>query len=282
MRKVFIAVVVALLVVLATGSTALAADPNTTTVNWSGGGSIGGTVTSGNDATVSFGVNVANGNGSFTVTDSNDNPYGYNVDTVSSYIQSNFSGGGETWFQTTRTDSYNSMYGHSGQVVYAYVGSTDAGSMATGSWCNYANMVNCTYGKPKTPGGNNFEASGSSYMIQQFIAANTDGAGNPTDNFAAFNLNGSGTAKVDCMTTEASGCWPTKLGAGGGCYTNADVVATGSGQFQVNAAACNSITTPAGGGWTIGGTGTYGSASLNIIANFTSGFSVADYSVKAQ
>lgn len=284
MKKLILSLVVALALVMAFGSSVLAADPTTTTITWSGGGVIGGVVTSGNDNTASFGVNAALANGSFTVTDNNDNPYGYNVDTVSSYIQSAVTNG-STFYQVVRTDSYSS-YSHAGQVDYAYVGSSGTAEMATGSNTNYAAMVNCTYAQPQTSGSWNFQANGSTYTIQQFIAANatlTGGVWTPTDNYAVVTATGNGTAGIDCMTTETSGCWPTKLGAGGGCYTDADVTLTGSGTFAVNAGGCNSITVPSGGGMVITGNGTFGSASYSVIANFVGGtLVVPDYSVKVQ
>ncbi|MDO9332917.1 MAG: hypothetical protein Q7T57_00120 [Dehalococcoidales bacterium] len=210
------------------------------------------------------------------MTDNNDNPYSYGVDTVSASINGTFSGGGSMVFQTNRTDSAVGSYGHSGQVDYAFVGSNGMGAMATGSWTNYATMCNSTY---PIPGGVNFGASGSSYMIQQFIAANAIGL-LATDNYGMVTLTGSGTAQVNCMATEASGDkydnGQAQLGWGGGCYTSATIAATGSGQYSLQAGGSNSIVTPVGAvnPLTIPGNGTFGSCSLSIIANFNGNFNI--------
>jgi hypothetical protein len=269
-KGILLALVVALAILVALPMTAMAADPTTTTVTWTGGGVIGGTVTSGNDNVTTFGVNAAGANGSFTVTDNNDNPYSYGVDTVSAYIQSNVTNG-STFFQTNRTDSKTSMYGAAGQTVYAFVGSNGTGAMATGSGTNYASMGNGTYAQPHTAGGFNFEANAGAgtYQIIQSVTA--------VDALAQFVANGTGTAKIDCMTTGASGATNVNFGYGGGCYTNADALFTGAGSFGTYAEGSNSITTPSAGGWTANGVST-----LQTIMNFTTGASVNDFSIKVQ
>ncbi len=279
MKKILIAILIATMSLLTVGSAVLADAPTTTIVTWVGGGVIGGTVTSGNDNVASFGVNAAGANGVFTVTDSNNNPYGYNVDTVNAYIQSNVTNG-STWFQTDRIDSYTPMYGVAGQTVYAFVGSSGTGSMATGSGTNYAAMGNGTYGQPHTAGGFNFEANGSSYQILEYL-------GTSSGNYAQFDAQGNGTAVIDCMTTGGSGAGNINFGWGGGCYTNADATFTGIGSFAVDAVGSNSITTPiagasgamVAGGWTANGDGTLNSVSYHVIANFVAGATISNYSV---
>ncbi len=278
-RRLLLSLFIGLIAIFTMAMSVSADGPGTVTVTWDGGGVVTGEVDTGDNVT-SFGVNASLANGNFTCTDSNDNPYSYAVDTINSYIQSEFTGGGSTYYQVVRNDSYTS-YGHCGQVAYSFIGSSDAGSMATGSRTNYASMVNATYGKPKTDGGFNFQASGADYLIQSFIASCAElqgGSWVATDNSAMLLGAGSGTMDINCMTNEASAGAVT-LGAGGGCYTNANVTATGAGTFQVNATGCSNITTPVGGGWSVGGTGTYGSASMSIIANFNNGFTVGNYSV---
>jgi len=176
------------------------------------------------------------------------------------------------------------MYGSSGQTVYAFVGSSGTGSMATGSATNYANMTNATYGKDKTAGGFNFEADamGGVYQVQQYI-----GSANSSASFAAT---GSGTTAINSMTTGASGDNNADLGWGGGCYTNANMTATGVGSFMVSASGSNRITTPiadasgatVAGGWTGDGDGTAGSVSFQTVMSFITGGSVGNFSVKVQ
>lgn len=272
-KKMTVALIIGLALLVALPVATLASDPTVTTVTWNGGGVVGAVVTSGNDNVTSFGVNAGLANGTFIVTDNNDNPYTYGVDTVSGSINGSFSNGGSMVFQTNRTDSAVGSYGHAGQVDYAYVGSSGTGAMTTGSGTNYASMCNGIYGNP------NFAASGS-YTIQQFIAANTNGAGVPTDNYGTVTLSGSGTGALSCWFTEASGDayrnGQTRLGWGGGCYTIATVAATGSGTYALQAGGSNSITTPVGSvnPLVVPGNGTFGSCTLSIIANFVGNFNI--------
>lgn len=286
MKKIFLAMLIALIAILCFAVPALAAGPSTVTVNWDGSGSVNGNVDTG-DTTTNFSVDANYAYGQFTATDSNNNPYSYGVDTNSAYVYGYFNGGGEMSFETVRNTSYTPMYGSAGQDVSAYVGSSDSGSMATGSWTNYAEMTNATYGKTLV-NSHNFTASASgesgSYTISETISSENAIAG--------FVAGGSGTssAQIDCMTTGAYGSDAVNLGWGGGCYTNADATFTGAGTFMVGAYGSNSITTPianasgslVSGGWTINGDGTPGSASLSIIANFVNGGSVGNYSVSVR
>jgi hypothetical protein len=264
-KKLSIVLIVGVLLVVALPMAALAADPTVVTVNWNGGGVVGGAVNTG-ATTTTWGVNAGGASGTFTATDSNDNPYSYGTDSNSAYITSSVANG-ETWFQTVRNTSYAPMYGVAGQTVYAYVGSSGTGTMATGSGSNYASMGNGTYGQPLL-GGANFtaDAGTGTYQIAQTVTA--------TQAIAQFVANGSGTAKIDCMTTGASGATNVNFGYGGGCYTNADALFTGAGNFTTSASGMNSITTPSAGGWTASGV-----SSFTTIMNFTNGASVNDFSI---
>jgi hypothetical protein len=271
MKKIFgIALLLAVVATLAFGSVALAADPTEVNMNWSGSGSVGTTVTAGNDAIIHFAASGSGISGNFTAKDFNDNPYFYNVDTVSSYIQSAVADG-SSWYRVNRTDSKVSMYGPPGQISYSFIGANGGtAEMATGGFTNYAELEDPTYGKPKTTSGKNFEANASSYLIYRYIQT-SDG-----DN-AWFQAQGSGTALIDCMSCNAWGSW-FDFGRGSGCYTNADAQFTGAGSFQVMGSAGNSVSFP-GLGLTATGDGTPGSASLQLIANWVSSFNIADYSM---
>jgi len=90
MKKLIgIALVLALAVMLVPGA-AFAADPTTLTVDWGPGttgpssGYIGTTFTAGNDAVYSFYTDGTGIAGSFHAVDSNDNPYGYGIDSTNS------------------------------------------------------------------------------------------------------------------------------------------------------------------------------------------------------
>lgn len=267
-----------------------AADPPTTFVtNWSGEGTVTGTFTAKNDATYKFGTSgVGIIAGTFNAQTNNDNPYSYGVDTSNAYIQS-FVGNGNSFFQANRTDSYTPMYGGANQIDYAYI-SANGGSaeMAIGSGNNYASMGNGTYGKPHTTNGYNFEAntSGGSYQIYQYVGTGYAGdfvSQSTTSNYAQFNALGDGTAKINNMTTGASGANDVSFGYGGGCYTNANGVFTGSGLFSVTGIGSNQVTSPSAGGWTATGNGTVGSATFNAIATWTGGgASVSDFSTSVK
>ena len=275
MRKIVVGVLMSLVLMVALAGAAFAATPTVTNVTWTGAtGSIVGVVETG-ATTTTFNVNAGLASGNFVATDSNDNPYSYGVDTNSAYINGVVSGGSMS-FQTVRNTSYVPMYGDAGQTVYAFVGSTGTGAMATGSGTNYAGMTNGTYGQPHTAGGYNFEASGSSYQILNYVTTSSG-------DYARFNALGNGSAVINNMTTGASGATNVNFGWGGGCYTNANATFTGAGSFAVDAGGTNGITTPisgasgamVAGGWTASGVST-----LSTIMNFTNGGSVGNYSVK--
>ncbi len=204
------------------------AAPTTTNVTWSGFGiNVGINAVAGDDATSVFSTMANSGAGNFNFTNYSDNPYGYNVDTTDVFVNASVAGGGTMEFTNTRTDSLTSMYGNAGQVSYSWVNSSDVGEMATGTWTNYAALQDPTYGKPKTTNGHNFEASGASFEIVNSITA-SDGDG------AQLWTQGSGSTMIDVMNSGSMG-GAFSFGEGGGCYTNADVEATGSGFFNVNA-----------------------------------------------
>lgn len=269
MKKIFgIALVLAVLTTLCFGSVALADDPDdVVTTTWSGSGTVAGTVTAGDDATTTFQTSGASISGSFAATDSNNNPYSYGVDNFSVYLNASVSNGYiDTWCD--RTDSYVPMYGSDGQHSWSFVG-VDGGnaSMAYRSTTNFAQMTDGSYGY-QLPGGHNIVVGAGTYLIDRGIA---DGTGNSGYVFAT----GTGTATLDCMVSGASGVWPLTLGRGGGCYTDANYNATGSGYFEVTGTGNTSVVFN-GLGMSSGG------GSLSIIANFVSGFSISDYSLTAQ
>lgn len=302
MKKIFgIALVLAVLTSLCFGSVALADDPDTiVNINWGpgtsgpGSGLIGTTVIAGDDATVSFQTDGSAIAGSFNLVDDNMNTWygGGNVDSVSSYMTAGVTNG-YIWYQTTRTDTEIYHNPLTGQVSYSFVGASGSGEMATGSNSYGAGLHDNTWGKPRTSGGHNFEATGSSYQILRTMTAG-DG------DFTGVNAIGSGSAYMDCLWSGAYGGGQSYLAKGWGYTWDHDFNATGSGTFDLvavgnNGATFNNVTMTGSTGGSFNWTGSLdvsglptvtatdagSGASLNIIANFTSSFNMGDYSVRA-
>jgi len=194
------------------------------------------------------------------------NPYGYNVPSTSAFVSANFSGGGLTTYNFTRTDSYIPMYGPAGQFVMAGVQSDDGtGNMALTINTNYASLGVGNYSQPNVPGGGQFYATGSNFGIVHSVA---DGAGNG----AGFNLTGSGSARINAMSSDVGGS-SFNFGAGQGCYTNATIATTGSGSLILGGAAANYLNAP-GFGTTL-----YGGGNFQAAANYNAGLNVANFSI---
>lgn len=265
-KRFLVSMLIAVTLLVSTAGVALAADPTTTTVTWDGAGSVTTTVDSG-DSNGGVSTGGSHIEGSITVVDANDNPYGYNVDGFSSYLDASVTDGVIST-GVNRVDSYSPMYGSGGQTSWCDVGTDGTASVAYRSTTNYAAMTDATYGY-QLPGGHNVVISGAStYMIDRGI---NDGRGNQGYVFAT----GDGSATFDCMSATASGCWSLTLGRGAGCYTDANFAATGSGgYFEVTGTGNNGVT--------FNGLGiSSGGGSLSLIANWLNNFSVGDYSLTA-
>lgn len=268
MRKVMIGIVLAVVVTLLCAGSAFAADPTTVEVEWDGSGAVWTDVAAGDDATSGFFTGGETISGSYATTDSNNNPYSYGVDSFSSHLNASVENGViDTW--CTRTDSKTSMYGDAGQSSWSFVGVDDGvASMAYRSTTNYAAMKDCGY-KFQLPGGHNVVVDGASYY--EIDRGVEDGRGNS----GTLSAYGDGDATLDCMSTEASGCWDLRFGRGCGCYVDANFNAAGSsGHFEVFGEGNNSVTFN-GMGMSSGG------GSLGIVADWVGSFSIADYSLTA-
>ena len=278
-RKIAIALAVALAMVLSLGSMVLADSPTTVDVEWDdgsggyGSGWVGTVVTAGDDAVTTFQTWGAGIRGHFGTTDSNDNPYSYGVDSNSAGIAAEVQNGAIE-FQMDRTDSKTSMYGSAGQQTYGFVGTDGWGAMATNSCTNYASQKDCCYGHPRTSGGHHFEVSGAStYNLLKYVQA---GDGDWAQVIAWEAIGGGGSAQLDCMnsTMSATGI---QLGRGCGCYTDADFVAIGTGNFLAEAHGNNYAEIYATGANSWGS-----SASVGIMSSWVNGgFSIGDYSLTA-
>jgi len=263
-RRIAVALAVALAGVLLFGSAVLADDPTTVDVDWDGSGWVGVEVDTG-DAYAGVGTGGDYIFGSYSATDSNNNPYNYGVDNFSAYLDASVGNGGiETG--CIRTDS-TGMYGGDGQeswsVVYVEDGYAD---MAYRTTTNFAAMKDCCY-KYQLPGGHNIVVDADYFEMYRGIDDNRGNSG-------YIEAYGTGTATLDCMSAEASGCWSLRLGRGCGCYTDASYNATGSGTFEVTGVGKNSVI--------FNGMGiSSGGGSLSFIANYLNSLSVNDYSLTA-
>ncbi len=266
MKKILLSLVLALVALFALSSVALAADPTETNVTWDGAG----TVVVGVDS-VDSNSGVATGGsailGTYTVVDSNNNPYNYGVDSFSAYLNAGVTNGYVST-GTNRVESYASMYGAGGQTSWSnvYVEGGTA-SMAYRSTTNYAQMVDATY-TYQLAGGHNIVVNADYFEMSRGVA---DGRGNQ----GYISSYGTGSATLDCMSAEASGAWDLKLGRGAGCYTDANYNATGDGYFEATGIG-NTFVTFNGLGISAGG------GSLSVIANYLNSFGIGDYSLTAR
>ena len=265
MKKIAVLALVALCLV------GIVSAATTVSHTWSGTGTVTSDVVAGDDHESSLYASGSAIEGAFDLTDNDDNPYNYGVDTVSSYATSRVAGGIST-YQIDRTDAKTS-YGPAGQVFYVETAAFDGASnveFAVGARSNYASMVSSTYGKAKTTSGKNFEASGN-YGIYHTIQ---DGDGDG----ASIEALGTGTLLMDSMSSEMGGN-SFKFGKGAGCFTNADTEATGVGSLHVSAWADNAVAVTSGG-LSIPGDGTDNSATYDLHVNYAGHFVYADHSLE--
>lgn len=265
-KRLILVLSLALLLTLSFSSVAFAADPTEVDVNWSGSGGVWADVDTG-DAEAGFITGGDVINGSYSTKDSNDNPYGYGVDSFSAL----FTGSVENGFMTTdclRTDS-TGMYGVDGQYSFSGVEVWDgSASMAYRSTTNFAQMTDATYGNQLLGGHNIVVNNAAAYYMERWI---DDGRGNR----GYLEASGDGNATLDCMSAGASGCWTLQFGRGAGCYTDASFSATGtSGHFEASGTGNNNVTFHGLGVSSGGGT-------LAFVADWTNNFSIADYSLSA-
>lgn len=213
-------------------------------------------------------INVFNGgtafSGSTNLVNAGDNPYSYGVNTTTSNIKAGFTGGGYAEFNETRNSSY-AMYGAAGQTVSGYVGSTATGEMAMNVVTNFAAMGVGNYAKPTTTQGNQFEATGTFTVLHSV----SDSSG--TDGGMIQNI-GTGTTRINAMSSDLAGS-SFNFGAGQGCYTNATVAATGTGQLALTGVGANYLNAP-GFGITLPGGG-----SFQTVANYGAGLNVTNFSI---
>lgn len=229
-------------------------------------------------------INVYNGGGIFggnaNLVNAGDNPYGYLVNSTTSNIKAGFTGGGYAQFDLTRDSSKVSSYGPAGQVVYGGVTSDATGEMAMNINTNYAKLVVGNYGQPTTANGRQFEATGT-FLIEHGITDGVNGAG--------FVNSGTGSSQIRAMSSEAGGALggsplAFRFGRGAGCYTAANVVATGTGVFTESAGTSNQLNVWAGPynneiAQSIPGNGTPGSANYLLQIGYSGNFTLNNFSI---
>jgi hypothetical protein len=262
--------VLALLIALPVAT--FASDPiDTVTITWNGGGLVAGNVNATGDQVYNFAIGANITSGSFTMNNLLDNPYGYGVNSTNAEFIAMVNGGSAT-YTTTRTDSYVPMYGAAGQATYSYIFASDGtASMAMWNNSNYAAGQEANYGHAWTPVGDTFSASAGSFQIIHTV---TDSEGD----YSGVNVQGSGTASLDCMSSDI-GAGGMTFGKGAGCYTDASYDGVGDQLVQFVSVGHSLINQF---GTTITGDGSAGSASLAVIAEFVGTFSVPDFSATVQ
>ncbi len=272
------------------------ADPTTTDVVWSGGGTLNIDFASSNDMMAQFDAAGFAHAGQFHGKNFADNPYIYNVDTATAFVKATLTGGGsgfpDSWmsFQVDRLDSKTSSYGPAGQQTYSYIETDGTAEMAFGTNTNYAAMTNAQWGWANPPppaygwttNGKNFEATGYHYIEHKITDSDGDGA--MVEAWGA----GPTTSMIKCMGETSQGsafnmaslpvCGDTLAWDGNYGTFNG----SGVGQFHVGAWADNGLTIGAinGSEWTIPGNGSNDSATYNLWVNYAGTWGWTDYGVR--
>ena len=264
MKKILIVGLVAFCLL---GIAGLASAATTVDNSWNGSGNFETHFTAGDDAKSDFWTGGNSISGRYVATDEDNNPYGYGVDTVRAQVEATVENGGFIEFLNTRLDSKESMYGSAGETSYSYIDSSDEASMNFRTRMAYAELLSSNYGWHSN---NHFTASGNSFLVSHELYDDTgEGAW-------IFN-SGSGSTEIDLMSESTWGKTGSfKFGKGSGCYTNADISATGSGYFEVGAIAENQIDVDALP-ITINGDGTLGSAQYKLSATYGDGFNFGNF-----
>ena len=268
MRKVLIVGLVAFALVATTGVITVGAQ-TTFDSTWSGAGFFNVSMVAGDDATSYFETfGSTSAIGAFHGVDYDNNPYGYNVDTVLAQVEANIAGGGWLMFDNIRTDSYVPMYGAPGEQSWTRITTDDTAQLQFRTRSAYAELQSSNYG---FQANNHFLATGTFDVYHKLSDDTGEGA-------YVWNY-GTGSTDIDFMSESTWGKTGSfNFGKGSGCYTNADVSATGSGVFEVGAIAENQIDIDLPD-ITIYGDGTLGSAQYLIQATYGAGFNFGNFAL---
>lgn len=206
----------------------------TVDTTWNGGGAFGVNFKAGDDAESFFGTSGSLISGEYHAVDSDNNPYGYGVDSVEAKVNANVQNG-VIEYGFRRTDAKESMYGEAGQESYTLIGA-DSAQFAWRSTSNYASLKSSNYGWQSN---GQIQAQGNQQIYHSFFIDEEYNEG------AEIMFTGNADTTITDMSEDHSGS-SYKFGKGCGCYTNAKVDITGSGTFDLNAYADNSIVTDSG------------------------------------
>lgn len=233
----------------------------TTETIWDGSGIVETTFVAGDDAKGHFKIMGDEIFGEYHVTDFEDNPYGYGVDTVETKVKANLENGALEYV-FNKTDNYEPMYGEAGQKSYTYIGSDDTASFAWRTNSNYARMSNSNWG---WQANGQMQATGNHLIYHSFFIDDGYNEG------ASIEVNANADTTITDMCEDS---WVSsfRFGKGCGCYTNANVEIEGSGTFDLNAWADNNIVTD--NGITVSG------GHLNIHSSFTGGFQFDNFALE--
>jgi len=228
----------------------------TVDTTWSGSGNFETHFTAGDDAHSDFWTGGSVISGEFHATDSDNNPYGYGVDSVEAKVKSHVENGFIA-YQFNRNDAKTS-YGEAGQESYTEIDTDGTGYLAWRSSSNYASLSSSNYG---WQANGQIQATGNHFIDHYFSISPTEGAEIIVDADA-------NTVITDMC--EKSGSSSYTFGKGCGCYTNAKVDIVGSGTFDLHAHADNSIVTD---------TGITTDGYLHIHSVFGTGFHIANFAL---
>jgi hypothetical protein len=236
---------------------------------WDCTGSFESHFTAGDDAISDFWTAGSSISGRYVATDEDNNPYNYGVDTVRAQVEAEVNDGGFMEFRNMRTDSKESMYGSAGEVSSTYIESSGYASMKFRTRMAFAELMssNCGWNS-----NDHFTASGDYFYIEHSLYDDT-GEG------AWIKNGGNGSTEIDLMSESTWGkTGSLKFGKGCGCYTNADITATGSGLFEVGAIAENQINVDALP-ITMNGDGTLGSVQYKLGVSYADGFNFGNFAL---
>jgi len=250
MKKIGILSVI--LMLLAVGVSA----ETTVDTTWAGSGNFNTHFVAGDDATADFSTGGSVISGEWHATDSDNNPYNYGVDSVEAKVKASVENGFME-YNFDRTDS-KSSYGDAGQNSYTFIGSSGTGDLAWRSTSNYASLKSSNYG---WQANGQIQATGNQEIIHTF--------GTATE-WAGMHVVADATTYISDMS-EGSNSGGYVFGKGLGCYTNAEVDIVGSGTFDLDAYADNSIVTD---------TGITTDGYLNIHSVFGSGFHYNNFALE--
>jgi len=295
--KLLLATFLALFAVAVCMASVKASGPTETTVTWNDAQTINVKVIAGDDGTVTViasGLDLSGAgacDGVLYVKDANDNPYNYQVDTITAYLtadivdQTTGFATGTISFTTTRDDSWESMYGNAGEV------STSRASCLFGSaeinfmtWTNYAKMGNGQYALRliTSEWEENLRANGITWSLYHSIVD-----GDPNDDGAFVAANGLiGSGEIKLMGEEAGdswfnmGCLPV-CGDGEAWDNNyAKFKGTGWGTFHVHAEGDNGLFVHEGGISIPGGGTEFTEAVYDLNINYMGTFAFPDFGIK--